>query len=290
MTWTDALALTKWKISSVAALSTLTGAVLFSVRYGSSPRVLAPVAGTLLLAFGACALNQVQERRIDAQMERTRGRPLPAGRALPGEALALAVALLAAGLGVLAAGAGPTATLLGAAAAVWYNGVYTYLKRVSAFAALPGALVGAVPPLLGWTAAGGALLDFRALALGAFFFVWQVPHFWLLLLRRGEEYRRAGLPSLSARFSPDQLSRITLAWLTATGAVALAMPLFQLATRATALACFAAGVVLVGSNAAAFLLPAVTRAAALRYAFRSVNVYLIILMAVLAVGRLMHLR
>lgn len=289
MTWNDALALTKWKISSVAALSTLTGAVLFSVGYASSGRVLAPVVGTFLLATGACALNQVQERRFDALMERTRRRPLPTGRVQPGAALVLAGALLAAGLAVLAAGAGPTTALLGAAAAAWYNGVYTYLKRVSPFAALPGALVGALPPLLGWTAAGGALLDPRALAVGAFFFVWQVPHFWLLLLRRGEEYRRAGLPSLLTRFSEDQLSRITLTWLTATGAVALALPLFQLATRPAALACFAAGVVLVGSNVVAFLAPAVTRGAALRYAFRSVNLYLVLVMVFLSADRMARL-
>ena len=91
----------------------------------------------------------------------------------------------------------PLAALLGLITVVWYNGIYTPLKRVTAFAAIPGGVVGAIPPVIGWVSGGGDPTDARIIVVAFFFFVWQVPHFWLLLMRIGGDYERAGLPSLT---------------------------------------------------------------------------------------------
>ena len=110
---------------------------------------------------------------------------------------------------VLLLGANLTAALLGMLAVGWYNGIYTPLKRITAFAVVPGAIVGALPPAIGWVAGGQSLGDMRLLALGFFFFMWQIPHFWILTVRCGSDYQAARIPSLTAIFSSAQLARIT---------------------------------------------------------------------------------
>ena len=181
--------------------------------------------GVLLLASGASALNQYQERDIDGRMERTSSRPLPAGTLSPGHALALSATLIIAGLLALSP-LGARAPVLGTFALIWYNGIYTALKRRTAFAAVYGAVVGMVPPAIGWSTAGGSLADPRFLALGALFLLWQVPHFWLLLLHREADYGAAGLPALIDLFGAVALGRITLLWTIAAATVPLLLPLF----------------------------------------------------------------
>jgi protoheme IX farnesyltransferase len=100
--------------------------------------------------------------------------------------------------------------------------VYTYLKRVTAFAVVPGALIGAIPPIMGYVSAGGSLHDPAILLVAMFFFLWQIPHFWLLLLMLGDEYREAGLPTVTGRFARPQLQRISFVWVLATAASGLA--------------------------------------------------------------------
>ncbi len=90
---------------------------------------------------------------------------------------------------------------------------------------VPGALVGAIPPVMGWAVGGGRLSDPSLAALAFFFFMWQVPHFWLHLLTYGEEYAEAGLPSLTAVFSRDQMERLTFQWVSATAVSALLLGL-----------------------------------------------------------------
>ena len=110
----------------------------------------------------------------------------------------------------------------------WYNWIYTPLKQKTAFAAVPGALVGAIPPALGWVAGGGTLLDPRIGGLALFFFIWQIPHFWLLLLDSSRDYESAGLPSITKIFSTEQIKRIVFIWLLSTGVSSLIIPLFGL--------------------------------------------------------------
>ncbi len=171
-----------------------------------------PVLGVFLLAAGCSALNQVQERTTDGLMERTRQRPVASGRMLPRTALAWAALLLAAGL-VLTAFSGTSPLVLGLFAVLWYNGLYTWLKSRSAAAVLPGALCGAIPPLIGWCAAGETLPDYRIILVAGLFFLWQMPHFWLLQTRWRADYRRAGLPTLAARFPETSWRRILILWI-----------------------------------------------------------------------------
>lgn len=216
--------LCKAPIALFAACSAATGYLLAPSQHAGAG--VLSVAGVFMIACGASALNQVQERDIDAKMERTRRRPLPSGVITVVHASALSATLMLAGLLLLLHGGGGTPFLLGLFAVLWYNGIYTFLKRVTAFASAPGALVGAIPPAIGWTAAGSALLDARLIAVCIFFFMWQIPHFWLLLLNQGEEYDKAGLPSLVRVFNRRQITRIIFVWICATAVACLLFPLY----------------------------------------------------------------
>ena len=219
------LELTKFRISLFSTLSTFTGFIL--ARQGLSGDVIFPLLGVFLLASGSCALNQYQERKNDQLMERTKGRPIPSKKLSPSTALKISIGLLLSGSILLYIGAHGSALVLGLFAMFWYNGVYTPLKRKSPFAAIPGALIGAIPPLIGWVSGKGLFsLDPQILAISFFFFIWQVPHFWLLLLNSGRDYEKAGLPSLTKIFSSAQLRRITFMWIFATAAACMIIPLF----------------------------------------------------------------
>jgi protoheme IX farnesyltransferase len=134
--------------------------------------------------------------------------------------------LSAAGLSLTGLAAGPAGCALAGLAAAWYEGVYTPLKRATAFAVVPGALVGAVPPVLGWLAAGRPWQDPRLLALCFFFYLWQVPHFWLLVPRYGADLERAGLPNLGKVLGEVRLARLTAVWMSVAAASALLLPVF----------------------------------------------------------------
>ena len=270
--------LTKIRIAALSTLSAATGYVVS--RRAADPGILTSCLGVLLLAMGACALNEFQDRELDRRMARTRHRPIPAGAMEPGTALAVALLLAAGGLGILWGLHGPGAALIGLLAAAWYNGVYTYLKRVWAFAVVPGALIGALPPVIGWTAAGGDPLDPRVLALAFFFFIWQVPHFWLLLFRHGSEYEAAGLPCLTGLFSRRQLAGLTFIWMLATPASSLLLPIYGLVRSPwIGMGLAACGAWLAWQ--AAGLLWGAARNEAFPPVFRSINLYALLVMALL---------
>jgi protoheme IX farnesyltransferase len=218
------LTLCRLTVSVFAAASAATGFFLVP------PYRITGLFGTsfavFLLSCGASALNQYQERSLDAGMERTRKRPLPSGIITPPQAMVFSLALILAGLALLAYAGGAKAAFLGLFALVWYNGLYTYLKKMTAFAAVPGAVVGMVPPAIGWVSAGGALFDPRIAAVCFIFFMWQIPHFWLLLLDHAEEYEQAGLPSLTRVMSRPQIGRVTFAWIVAAAIAGLSLPLY----------------------------------------------------------------
>jgi len=197
-------------ISFAAGCSAATGHLLAS--YSPNPEILLTAAGVFLLACGASALNQYQERDTDALMERTRNRPLPAGSISVTHALLFALLCCLAGLISLFASGGYAALAGGLFSIAWYNGLYTCLKKKTAYAFLPGALVGAVPPAIGWFSGGGGY-DAVLFALCIFFYLWQVPHFWLYAARHGREYTEAGIPSIASSFSSQQLSRIVFIWI-----------------------------------------------------------------------------
>jgi len=222
------LELLKLRITVASTVTTLVGYVL---ARGQFDWHLVPVLlGIFLQACGAAALNQVQDSRLDARMQRTEGRPIPSGRVPRAGAALMAISLLIIGSVILAWGS-MTAALLGLAAAVVYNGVYTPLKRTTPFAALPGALIGALPPVVGWVAAGGYLNDPTIHLVAFFFFIWQIPHFWLLLLFYENDYIEGGLPSMFDRFDRRQIVKLTFLWIAAVCVAALLLPLFALLQR-----------------------------------------------------------
>jgi protoheme IX farnesyltransferase len=179
----------------ISLLSAFTAGAGYAIVARQSPwGGIALTAGVFLTACGASGLNQYQERDIDALMPRTSGRPLPAGKIMPLDALSFSY------------------ILIGLFAFLWYNGLYTFLKRKSGLAVVPGAITGSVPPAIGWAGGGGSLLDHRLAALCFFLFMWQIPHFWLLTLRYGKEYEEAGLPSPRDLFSERQMTRISFVW------------------------------------------------------------------------------
>ncbi|MDA1194179.1 MAG: protoheme IX farnesyltransferase [Planctomycetota bacterium] len=273
------LELGKARITFAVTFSVMTGWVLFTGSF--APALLVPVLGVFLLACGSATINQVQEWRVDARMERTRGRPIPSGRITATGALIIAVAFLAAGLNLLGFVQHNAMAVvgLGAFAVLYYNGIYYALKRLTAFAVVPGALIGAVPPILGWCAAGGHILDATILEVGAFFFIWQIPHFWLLVNIFGRQYESAGLPSATAVISPGQFQRITVAWSFMTSFCGLALVLTQGVGLPWNFLGLGASIA-VGFAALAFLRGAATARDARRF-FMQLNAYALAMMLLL---------
>jgi len=153
------------------------------------------VAGTALVAGGAAVLNQLYERDTDALMRRTRLRPLPDGRVSPGDARFFGLALSTAGLALLAARANWLAATLALATLVVYLVIYTPLKRRTPLSTLVGAVPGALPALIGWTASHGTIAAGGA-TLFAIVFLWQIPHFMAIAWLYREDYSKAGFPML----------------------------------------------------------------------------------------------
>lgn len=163
------------------------------------------------IASGCSVLNQWLERRTDARMNRTARRPLPAGRVSPAEALTFGIVLALFGTAWLLTFVNPLTTLLTLATLVAYVGVYTPLKRYTSLCTAVGAIPGAMPPVLGWTAAGGAL-DASALTLFAILFLWQFPHFLAIAWLYRDDYAQAGLRMLPRRQSNRIVGRLAVAY------------------------------------------------------------------------------
>jgi heme o synthase len=270
--------LTKLRIALLATLSAATGYLVFCRT--PEPGIATASLGVLLLAMGACAINQIQDRDIDARMERTRRRPLVTGAISPAAALLIALPLVAGGFVLLWLVHNLAAALLGLFAVSWYNGVYTYLKRISAVAVLPGALIGALPPVIGWTAARGNPLDPHVLALAFFFFIWQIPHFWLLLFAFGGDFARAGLPALTKIFSMRQFARLSFIWMLTASVSSLLLPIYLL----TSSPWISLGLAVCGfwfAWQAGKLLRGCLDRGSVPPAFRAINVYALCVMALL---------
>ena len=185
------LALTKPRVTWLVSFSAVVGLWLAPVAMGLVRALVVFLAITGLVG-SANALNCVLERDVDALMRRTAGRPLPAGLLSPAVARLFGVALGAFSLALVWAASNTLTALLGLAALVGYVAVYTPMKRRSPWALLVGAVPGALPPLMGWTAATGRL-DPAGLALFGLLFLWQVPHFAAIALLQRDDYARAGL-------------------------------------------------------------------------------------------------
>lgn len=194
----DYLELTKPRITALVLITTLVGFYMGSSDELHHFILIHCIIGTALVAGGASALNQYLERDNDAQMIRTKDRPLPAQRLSEGDALLFAAAISIAGVVYLMTLTNVTTGTLAALTLLLYAFVYTPLKTKTAAAILIGAVPGAAPPILGWTAAGGNL-DAMGWSLFAIVFFWQMPHFLAIAWIYDEDYMRGGFPQLSVR-------------------------------------------------------------------------------------------
>ena len=206
----DWLQLSKLTIMLPVSLTGFTGYFIFNPHF--TLNLIFISIGILIMAVSASALNQIQEVALDSKMERTLDRPIPAGKIKLSHAVIFSLCCLLTGTFIIYSAGNLLAAFIGISTVLWYNGIYTYSKRMTAFAVVPGAITGALPPLIGWVAAGGGIIDKPIIFLGFLFFTGQIPHFWLLILKYGEEYHRAGIPSLTDIFSRDQINRLTFTW------------------------------------------------------------------------------
>ncbi|MCF8294436.1 MAG: protoheme IX farnesyltransferase [Bacteroidales bacterium] len=268
------LALGKVRITFAVTLSTLTGYLLYARSFTAD--LIYPLVGVFFLSAASAALNQWQERKYDAMMQRTATRPIPTGTVSKAYVFSYIFILWLAGSLILYVQSGLTPMLLGWLTFFWYNAIYTPMKRRSVFAVIAGALIGALPPMIGYTAAGGAWYQTEILIVAFFFFIWQVPHFILLVLRLGEQYEAAGYPTLTQYFNETQLKGIVFSWITGTVFTAFLLPVFHIINNP-----FITGALLLFSIALMVMSRSLI-STVLQFRFRSlflnINLYLLVIM------------
>jgi heme o synthase len=194
----DTLATFKLRVTSLVVMTAWAGYYLGAARSGISsfnPTMIDTLIGVALVSCGSSALNQAEERRTDAMMLRTAKRPLAAGRLSLGYGVFIGMLAIIAGSLWLVVRTNPITGTLTLLTAVTYVGIYTPLKRHTSMATFIGAFPGAMPPLIGWTAARGTI-EWPAVALFAILFIWQFPHFMSIAWLYREDYGRAGIRML----------------------------------------------------------------------------------------------
>jgi protoheme IX farnesyltransferase len=191
----DLVALTKPRLNMLVLFTTVGGLYLASPDGVPFDILAHTLAGTALVAGGAAALNQVWERDSDARMRRTRLRPLPDGRLGAAESTAFGLLLSAAGLVELALGVNAISAVVAGLTLVSYVLVYTPLKRRTPLSTIVGAVPGALPAVIGWTAIAGEV-TLPAVVLFGIVFFWQMPHFLAIGWMHRDDYAAAGIPLL----------------------------------------------------------------------------------------------
>jgi protoheme IX farnesyltransferase len=197
----DYLILTKVRITALVLVTTAAGFLLASGARVDLALLAWTLLGTGLAASGAAALNQYLEREADSRMRRTAGRPIPAGRMTPARGLTVGIGLSVAGVAILVAFVNVLTGLLALATVLLYVGVYTPLKRMTPLNTIIGAIPGAIPPVMGWTAVRGEA-GLPAWVLFAILFLWQLPHFLAIAWIFRDDYRLGGFPMLPV-LDPD---------------------------------------------------------------------------------------
>ena len=192
----DYVQLAKPRLNLLVVATSAAGYYLGGPPATDVPLMAQAVAGTALVAGGAAVLNQLYERDTDALMRRTRLRPLPDGRVSPADARLFGLGLTIAGLLLLAARANLLAAVLAFATIFVYLIIYTPMKLLTPASTLVGAVPGALPALIGWSASHGSV-GVGGLTLFAIVFLWQIPHFMAIAWLYRDDYRKAGFPMLS---------------------------------------------------------------------------------------------
>jgi protoheme IX farnesyltransferase len=273
----DYLELSKSRIVMMVLITTAAG-YFFGAQRVDWMLLLNTLAGTALVAAGTNALNQYVERDHDAKMRRTRLRPLPDGRISPRAALLFSVGISLIGTFYLGFAVNWLTAALGAFTLITYIFIYTPLKRVSTICTLVGAIPGAIPPLMGWTAATG-VLGTGGWIIFAILFFWQLPHFMAISWMYREDYARGGFAMLAVRDDDGMATAGHAVFYSFALFIVSALPsFFGLATYVYLAGAIVAGAVLTFTSFAFLASRTPVRA---RRLFMASNIYLIVMMALL---------
>jgi len=211
------LELIKIRITFFVGMSSIFGGVLAASVI--SPKILEACTGIFLLSCASAAMNHYQERNTDGLMRRTMNRPLPSGILQPHSVLVIIGFLSLAGSVLILLFGNIMALFLSWLAFFSYNLIYTPLKKITPFAVIPGSFVGAFPVMAGWSAALEpaaritGLINPAILVIASFFFIWQMPHFWLLMDIYNADYKRGGFPTLRSYFTGKATDIFTFSWI-----------------------------------------------------------------------------
>lgn len=227
----DYAQLTKVRLTMLVLITTLAGFYMGSMESFDFKPLFHTCFGTALVAAGAAILNQLLERDADAEMKRTRNRPLPAGRIHPNEALVVGFTISVLGLIYLAMQTNLLTAVLAAVTLGTYLYIYTPSKRVTTLNTIIGAVPGALPPLIGWSAAQNNLSP-EGWSLFAILFFWQLPHFLAIAWMYRDDYQRAGFKMLTLFDETGQATgRQALLYTTALLPISLLPTIFGLCGR-----------------------------------------------------------
>ncbi|MCA8955577.1 MAG: heme o synthase [Planctomycetes bacterium] len=276
----------KPRLSALAVLAVLAGVFLGAASLPTAWLLLSTGTGTALVAAGGNALNMFLERDSDRFMQRTEGRPLPAGRLGSGEVLGFGLFTASVGVALLWWATNPLAAALCAAIFVSYVLVYTPMKRRSTLNTLVGAVPGALPPVVGYAASSGRV-DERALVLFLILFLWQIPHFLAIAWGYREQYRAAGMQMLPVVDTGGRSTAVQMVLYCATLVLVSTMPSLPWVGLTGSLYTFAAlalgAMFLIATVAAAI----VRQPAAMRRCFLVSIVYLPLLFGVMVVDKIL---
>jgi len=226
--WRDLLQLTKPIVVALLLVTTFAGMVIGAKAWPALPLAFWTLLGGFMAASGSGAINQYIDRKDDLKMQRTQKRPIPAGRLTPGEGLAFGVGMALASFYLMVATVNFLAALLSLAGIIYYVLIYSiFLKKITVQNIVIGGGAGAIPPLVGWAAATGAL-NLPSLFLFAVIFMWTPPHFWALALVRRKDYARAGVPMLPVVRGEKETRWQILIYTLELVALTLLLPLFGL--------------------------------------------------------------
>jgi len=220
----DIVSISKLIVSASVTFTTLTGYVIS--KNGIDLTIIPTLIGVFLLAAGASAINHIIERRTDAIMPRTKNRPIPSGRMSVLQAKIWRTIFLLSGTIILIYFTNPACTILGLINVLWYNLIYTPLKKITVWALFAGTITGIIPFFMGVVAATNELPTASYYFIGLYMFLWQIPHFLLLICKYGIEYEQAGLASITQKTTVDKILIISYMWMIASCIASLFLPLF----------------------------------------------------------------
>lgn len=279
----DLFELGKYRISISVALTAIVGYLLYDVLFDF--KLVLVFLGTMLMSMGSASYNHWQERKLDPLMDRTNKRPIATGRIDSKKGFAISSILSLLGMLLLLGTGELSSMLVGLVTLLIYNLVYTPMKRVSNLAVLPGAIVGGLPPLIGWVAAGGYIYAPAIWALALFLFLWQMPHFWLLLLLFDDQYDKAGFVMLNRWLNRAQIGRVTFVWIVSLASIALIIPFYGVIdNRFTQIVFFLTELALIYN--ARYLLERELDRKRIRKTFMFINIYVLLILILIIIDKI----